>query len=160
MGCGVWRLPESSRIRSKNGNKYPKAVSKIHSPLRVPVLSSGLLKTGRPSQMPTREHSAPTSAWSCRHCPQDCAPASIATLGPMSLPPGRACAVRIDHFLLHVLYFHYSPSCSFCALAACCVPNKQTMTVRFSTAKWQRLKRGTQNLSVRSPRMKRMDYLA
>ena len=46
----------------------------------LPVLSSGLLKTRRPSQMPTREHSAPTSAWSCRHCPQNCAPAALATL--------------------------------------------------------------------------------
>src|SRR5271157_5128078 len=40
--------------------------------------------------MPAREHfhlrratagqAAPTSAWSCRHCPQDCAPPALATL--------------------------------------------------------------------------------
>ena len=65
------------------------------SPLRVPVSSSGLLKSRRPSQMPTRERSAPISAWSCRHCPQDCAPSALATLGPMPPPPGRACAFGI-----------------------------------------------------------------
>ncbi len=60
------------------------------SPLRVPVSASGLLKAGRPSQMPTRERSAPTSAWSCRHCHQDCAPASLATLATMPSPPGQS----------------------------------------------------------------------
>ena len=43
----------------------------------------GLLRAGGPSQMPTRERSAPTSAWSCPHSPQDCAPAALAKLGPM-----------------------------------------------------------------------------
>src|ERR1019366_5281740 len=42
----------------------------------------------RPSRMPTRERSAPTSAWSCRHCRQDCAPAALATLAAMTPPPG------------------------------------------------------------------------
>jgi hypothetical protein len=30
MGCEVWRHPELSRIRSKKGNQYPKAVSKTY----------------------------------------------------------------------------------------------------------------------------------
>ena len=71
----------------------------MFSPLRVPVLSSGLLKIRRPSQMPTREHSAPLSAWSCRHCHQNCAPASIATLVPMPPPPGMACAALVATIL-------------------------------------------------------------
>ena len=45
--------------------------------------------------MPTRENSAPTSAWSCRHCPQDCAPAALATLLTMPSPPGQCFAVRV-----------------------------------------------------------------
>ncbi len=44
--------------------------------------------------MPTREHSAPTIAWSSRHCPQDCAPAALATLVPIPRPPGMASALR------------------------------------------------------------------
>ena len=47
----------------------------------------------KPSQMPTREYSAPISAWSCRHCHQHCAPASLATLVKMSPPPGQAWTV-------------------------------------------------------------------
>src|ERR1039458_8554321 len=58
------------------------------SPLSFPVSSFCLLKGGGPSRTPTRENPAPTSAWSCRHCPQDCAPAALATLGPMPPPPG------------------------------------------------------------------------
>ena len=38
---------------------------------------------------PTAGQAAPTSAWSCRHCPQDCAPAVVATLGLMPPPPGQ-----------------------------------------------------------------------
>ncbi len=45
--------------------------------------------------MPTRERSAPTSARSCRHCPQDCAHPAPATLGTISPPPGSACAIGI-----------------------------------------------------------------
>src|ERR1039458_9183363 len=58
------------------------------SPLSFPVSSFCLLKGGGPSRTPTRENPAPTSAWSCLHCPQDCAPAALATLGPMPPPPG------------------------------------------------------------------------
>jgi hypothetical protein len=63
------------------------ASGKEISPRLVPVSSSGLLKAERPSRMPTRERSAPTSAWPCRHCPQDCAPAALATLWTMPPPP-------------------------------------------------------------------------
>jgi hypothetical protein len=89
----------------------------VISLLRVPVSSSGLLKAGGPSQMPTREHSAPSSARSCRHCPQDCAPPSVATLVPMPSPPGRACAAngvaewqahRTKNSLLAILTHHSS----------------------------------------------------
>ena len=73
--------------------------------MSFPVSSSGLLKAGRPSRMPTRENSAPTSAWSCRHCPQDCAPAALATLWTMPSPPGQGFAVRVALLLVQ----------SFCA---------------------------------------------
>ena len=64
------------------------ATSKLINPERVEsqrLINSALRDGG----MPTRERSAPTSAWSCRHCPQDCAPAALATLGPMPPPPGQ-----------------------------------------------------------------------
>jgi len=66
--------------------------------------SSGLLKAARPSRTPTRERSAPTSAWSCRHCPQDCAPAALATLGTMPPPPGEGFA---DSSLLRTFYLGF-----------------------------------------------------
>jgi hypothetical protein len=59
---------QTNKIKRKNHKKhnYPKmAQTVMFSPLRVPVLSSGLLRSRRPSQTPTRERSAPTSAWSC-----------------------------------------------------------------------------------------------
>jgi len=67
--------------------------TKAFSPRFVPVLSSGLLKAGRPSRMPTRERSA-------RQVPgrevagfqlAPCLP--FATWNPPPSPPGRACAV-------------------------------------------------------------------
>jgi len=47
---------------------------------------SALLDAG----MPTRERSAPTSPWLCRHCPQHCSPTALATLGPVPPPPRKA----------------------------------------------------------------------
>ena len=93
--------PKSSTKSSTDQKQAPKyllkscASGKGISPRLVPVLSSGLLKARRPSRMPTRERSAPTSAWSCRHFPQDCAPAALATLWTMPPPPGQGFAVRV-----------------------------------------------------------------
>jgi hypothetical protein len=94
------------------------AVSDFLSPLRVPVSSSGLLKTGRPSRMPTRERSAPTSAWSCRPCPQDCAPSALATLRPKPPPPGRVCAECQPRSLGDC---HFGAAVRFAQIAACIV---------------------------------------
>ena len=52
----------------------------------VPGFGSGLSGNGA-----TR---FPRCAFPCRHWPQDCAPAALATLWPMPPPPGRAYAVR------------------------------------------------------------------
>jgi len=82
------------------------------SPLRVPVSSSGLLKSRRPNRMPTRERSAPTSAWSCRHCSQDCALPAPATLGPMPPPPERmVCNSAVSERVSFRMRFG---TCKFC----------------------------------------------
>ena len=83
------------------------------SPLSFPVSSFGLLKAGGPSRTPTRENSAPTSAWSCRHCPQDCAPAALATLRSMPSPPGRASPVPFASALFGVPALQVRVACQF-----------------------------------------------
>ena len=102
VGKGRRSDPKSSTKSSTDQKPTPKylqkscASGKGISPRLVPVSSSGLLKATRPSRMPTRERSAPTSAWSCRHCPQDCAPAALATLWTMPPPPGQGFAVLAE----------------------------------------------------------------
>jgi hypothetical protein len=94
---GLFHRPSNARQKGCDSSTKTSTDRKSPVCLTKPFLNPAarsrvvirLAEERRPSQMPTRERFAPTSAWSCRPCPQDCAPAALATLGPMPPPPGR-----------------------------------------------------------------------